>query len=95
VHASKRFPQLVDQLDTDGRKIVDEIERVLGPSRHRHRDSEGLDQLDLLVSERSYGSAVQDQNADEPPLEEVAHQEYVRNVVTYRAKSSMRSTERH
>ena len=27
VHSSKRFPQLVDQLDTDGRKIVDEIER--------------------------------------------------------------------
>ena len=29
VHASKRLPQFVNELDRDGREIVDEIERVL------------------------------------------------------------------
>ena len=29
MRASKRLPQLVDELDRDGREIVDEIERVL------------------------------------------------------------------
>ena len=29
VRAAKRFPQFVDEFDTDGREIVDEVERVL------------------------------------------------------------------
>jgi hypothetical protein len=28
-HATKRFPQFVDEFDRDGREVVDEVERVL------------------------------------------------------------------
>ena len=77
MHAAKRLPQFIDELDRDGREIVDEIERVLdlvgdaGGQLAERSEFLGLDQAVLRGAQFSSDSArsvVRCRNSVEQPM---------------------------